>query len=165
MEFLITNRFVVENRFPRTGGPLGLISIRDLSEKPIDHTMSHQYGETCAILNLTFHDVDSLKIANSYKLMAFTPEMAKQVLNWVKSVVDADIELIIVQCNAGISRSSGVVAALSLIINGDDSWVFNDKRYLPNRLVYRTILQIYYGSENVDFKDWRIEHGPEENLF
>jgi len=144
MEFLITNRFVVEQRFPKTGNALALISIRDPSEQPLDHAMSHKYGETCAILNLVFHDVDSLKIADNYKLMAFTPEMAKQILNWVKSVMKAGIELIIVQCNAGISRSSGVAAALSLIVNGDDSWVFNDKRYLPNRLVYRTILKAHY---------------------
>jgi predicted protein tyrosine phosphatase len=144
MEFLITNRFVIENRFPKTGKPLGLISIKDPSEQPIDHTMSHKYGETCGILNLTFHDVDSLKIANDYKLTAFTPEMAKQILDWVSSLMKADIDLIIVQCNAGISRSAGVAAALSLLINGDDSWVFNNKQYLPNILVYRTIIETYY---------------------
>jgi predicted protein tyrosine phosphatase len=152
MEFLITNRFVVEQRFPKIGKSLGLISIKDPSEQPIDHTMSHQYGETCAILNLTFHDVDSIKIANDYKLTAFTPKMAKQILRWLVSVIANDIELIIVQCNAGISRSAGVVAALSFIINGDDSWVFNDNRYLPNRLVYRTILETHYGAENVTIK-------------
>jgi predicted protein tyrosine phosphatase len=144
MEFLITNRYVVEKRFPKTGKRLGLISIKDPSEKPLDHTMAHKYGETCAILNLTFHDVDSLKIANDYKLSAFTPEMAKQILKWAKTIMEADIDLIIIQCNAGISRSSGVAAALSLIVNGDDGWVFDDKRYLPNRLVYRTILKTYY---------------------
>jgi len=32
------------------------------------------------------------------------------------------------------------VAALSLIYNQDDSWVFKNKRYMPNMLVYRTIL-------------------------
>jgi predicted protein tyrosine phosphatase len=155
MEFLITNRFVVENKFPKTGEPLGLISIKDPTEKPIDHFMSHVHGETCAILNLTFHDVDSLKIANDYKLSAFTPEMAKEILNWTKALIKAEIELIIVQCNAGISRSSGVAAALSLIINGDDSWIFDDKRYLPNRLVYRTILQIY---DNLSARGWVLKY-------
>ena len=44
----------------------------------------------------------------------------------------------------GISRSAGVAAALSYIITQDDTWVFIAPRYLPNRLVYRTILDIYY---------------------
>ena len=42
-------------------------------------------------------------------------------------------------CEAGISRSAGAVAALSKVINGDDSYFF--KMFLPNRLVYRLILQ------------------------
>ena len=149
MEFLITNRYVVEKKFPKTGGSLGLISIKDPSEWPIDHTMAHKYGEACAILNLTFHDVDRVKTAHDYKLTSFTPEMAKMILKWTDSVIKAEIPLIIVQCNAGISRSSGVAAALSLIVNGDDSWVFDDKRYLPNRLVYRTILQEHYRSNDL----------------
>jgi predicted protein tyrosine phosphatase len=154
MEFLITNRFVVENKFPKTGKPLGLISIKDPSEKPMDPMSPHKYGETCGILHLVFHDVDSLKTANEYKLSAFTTEMATQILKWTKSIIEAGIDLIIVQCNAGISRSAGVAAALSLIINGDDSWVFDDKRYLPNRLVYRTILQVY---DNLAVNGWEIK--------
>lgn len=141
MEFLITNRYTIEHKFPKTGGPLGIISIKDPSEKPIDYAMAHKYRETCGILGLIFDDVDSLKTADKYKLTAFTPDMAKQILKWTNALMKAGVELIIVQCNAGISRSAGVAAALSLIVNGDDSWVFNDKRYLPNRLVYRTILQ------------------------
>ena len=148
MEFLITNRYVVEKRFPKTGAPLGLLSIKGPSENPIDYTMAHKYRETCGILGLVFDDVDSLKTTDEYNLSAFTPEMAKQILNWVNALIKAEVSLIIVQCTAGISRSAGVAAALSLIINGDDSWVFDDKRYLPNRLVYRTILQVHYEAKS-----------------
>jgi predicted protein tyrosine phosphatase len=48
---------------------------------------------------------------------------------------------IICQCDSGISRSSGMAAALSLIYNKDDLWVFNNPKYRPNMHVYRTILK------------------------
>lgn len=48
---------------------------------------------------------------------------------------------IVCQCDSGISRSSGLAAALSLIYNKDDLWVFNNNKYRPNMHVYRTILK------------------------
>ena len=54
------------------------------------------------------------------------------------------INLCICQCDTGISRSAGTTAALSYIVNQDDAWVFEDRRYMPNRLVYRTLLDVYY---------------------
>lgn len=49
------------------------------------------------------------------------------------------INLIICQCEAGISRSAGVAGALSKVLNKDDSKIFED--YCPNMLVYRTVLE------------------------
>lgn len=51
---------------------------------------------------------------------------------------------IICQCEAGISRSAGVAAALSVIYNKTDKWVFDDPLFKPNMKVYRTILNNYY---------------------
>ena len=50
-----------------------------------------------------------------------------------------EIEWIIVHCEAGVSRSAGAVAALSKLLNGDDSYFF--KHFLPNTLVYKLILK------------------------
>ena len=47
-------------------------------------------------------------------------------------------EIIRVHCDAGLSRSPGVAAALALVLHGDDREFF--ARYRPNRLVYRTLL-------------------------
>src|SRR5690606_31489235 len=53
-----------------------------------------------------------------------------------------DVHSVIVQCEAGISRSAGVAAALIKSVNGDDS-VFFKPPYVPNRYVYRMVLNAF----------------------
>jgi len=73
----------------------------------------------------------------------FKPQQAKQILELIEKHKDK-LELIVCQCEGGISRSSGTAGALSKILNGDDT-VFFKAPYSPNRLVYRIILSVYYG--------------------
>ena len=51
---------------------------------------------------------------------------------------------VIVQCEAGQSRSAGVAAALMKFYNNDDTPIFNNPRYTPNMLCYRTVLEEMY---------------------
>ena len=90
-----------------------------------------------ADLFLAFYDLD--KKYREYEI--FTIFQAQQILLLTMAYVD-DIDLIVVNCEAGISRSAGVAGALSKIINGDDSAYF--KHSLPNMLVYRTILEEHF---------------------
>ena len=82
--------------------------------------------------------------AQAKKFIYFSEEHAKQIIDFIKKYID-NIELIIVQCDAGISRSAGVAAALSKCLNGDDEYFF--KRYLPNSLVYSTIMKEWNKNE------------------
>jgi protein-tyrosine phosphatase len=59
----------------------------------------------------------------------------------VEKFYDA-VSLIVVQCEAGISRSAAIAAALANIYLGDDEPYFRTS--MPNMLVYRTILRTYY---------------------
>jgi protein-tyrosine phosphatase len=52
----------------------------------------------------------------------------------------AEIERIIVHCDAGVSRSAAVGAALARAFSGDDAEFFAG-RYRPNVRVYRTLLE------------------------
>lgn len=52
-----------------------------------------------------------------------------------------EIDLVIVNCEMGINRSSAVAAALSQIANGTDTWFFD--HFEPNRLVYDTLLAVH----------------------
>ena len=92
---------------------------------------------TMGVLRMAFHDLD--KPIVGYDL--FSKEEAKQILDFINSIKNK-IDLIIVNCEAGISRSAAVACSLSKILNGEDTWLI--KRYnLYNRHIYNTIMSTY----------------------
>lgn len=125
------------------------------------------------MLSLQFHDIDKPLVARDkctackgtgylpeYKnindghcyrcttmldIKLFTDQQAEQILNFVEKY-GKEVDLLVVHCEAGISRSAGVAGALSLIYNGSDQYYFDN--YLPNMLVYRKILNIYMRNKN-----------------
>lgn len=97
------------------------------------------------ILFLKFHDIDIQ--LNNMKL--FTIEDAEKILKFVFKHKDY-IDKLFVHCQAGISRSSAVAAALSKIIYNDDTKIFNSPLYCPNMMVYNTILKTYHIREYSD---------------
>jgi predicted protein tyrosine phosphatase len=98
-------------------------------------------------LGLKFYDIDDVYISNfdewcnERKITGFNKNDAKLILDFVMKWKDK-IDLILVNCCSGISRSSAIAGALSKILNGNDEFYF--KHYIPNRLVYRYILEEYY---------------------
>jgi len=89
-------------------------------------------------LFLKFSDIDREVDYPTAKL--FTKEQAKEIWTFFQLYKDK-INTIVVNCEAGISRSSATAAALAKAIGQDieDSKFF--KYYLPNRFVYRMILE------------------------
>ena len=77
----------------------------------------------------------------------FTAAMADQILEFVERT---PVQTLVVHCEAGRSRSAAVAAAVGHIHLGDDSFIFDNPRYLPNRHVYRTLLDQHYGSYATD---------------
>ena len=57
------------------------------------------------------------------------------------------VDTIIVHCNAGISRSSGVCAAIMKAMTGDDSLIFENPKYLPNTTCYKVVLEEFMREE------------------
>jgi predicted protein tyrosine phosphatase len=106
-------------------------------------TNSHTKG----VLRLQFHDLDEAPNpewqANYGQPVLFGKEHAKRIKSFV---IRYRPEEIIVHCDAGISRSPAVAAALSMYFNGEDYefWctggMYNDRGYRPNQLVYKTLL-------------------------
>ena len=72
-----------------------------------------------------------------------------------------DVDECIVHCEAGVSRSAGVAAALMLIVNGSDKDIFDNPKYCPNRTCYTEILNAYYGSYNEDEIEEKYKHNIE----
>ena len=97
------------------------------------------------ILRLQFHDWDDKQrivlerssSPESKRMVFYSEQQAKQVFDFIQTHINS-IQTIICQCDAGISRSAGMAAALSKILNGTDAYFF--KTYIPNSRVYRLTL-------------------------
>jgi hypothetical protein len=89
------------------------------------------------VIELDFHDID--EPLSDCTLMS--EEQARQVVEWIQGFAPKDDEkwpLIVVHCEAGMCRSSGLAAALSKFWNGSDDFFWDEQQsgFLPNKWVY-----------------------------
>lgn len=114
---------------------------------------------TVDVVLLEFDDIDHMPMEGSASWnvlgknpILFAPEMARKVVDKLK---DTGVQAVVVHCEAGISRSAGMAAAIAKHFNGDDSEFFNSPTnlyaiqrsvYSPNRLVYRVMLDALHES-------------------
>lgn len=92
------------------------------------------------ILYLEFHDVD-----RPNRLMSgMTDEDGHKVAEFVRKWW-GKVDLLIVHCDAGQSRSAGVAAAILKAMTGDDSQIYDVSFYTPNSLCYRKTLNALMG--------------------
>lgn len=130
MKFIVKSRSEIHNAFHPGGGSV-LISITDPDK---DHCIPS--GKYVDVLCIKFHDADLQ--SNGIKLI--DEKISQEIINFV--VKNLNVDYIVVNCEAGISRSAGTAAALSKIFKGDDSDVVRAKPFF-NRKVYRTILETW----------------------
>lgn len=81
-----------------------------------------------------------------------TQAQANEIVEFVKAH-EEDVESIVVHCDAGISRSSGIAAAISYWKFGDDKQIFGDKRYSPNMRCYIFMLKAFGYEMTPEFKE------------
>ena len=93
---------------------------------------------SCAgVLRLSF--VDAETPSDQYAEDAlFSPNHATKIWDFVYDHRPR-IERILAHCDAGVSRSAAVAAAIARVFNGDDA-EFSSGRYRPNPRVYRMLL-------------------------
>jgi predicted protein tyrosine phosphatase len=94
-------------------------------------------------LFLNFDDVDYQTDLGNITLIS--EQDIINILEFVNKYVDK-IDGMIVQCDAGISRSAGAAASLSKILSREDDFYFDN--YLPNMRVYSSLLDYYYKNES-----------------
>jgi len=106
------------------------------------------------ILFLTFDDVE----VDSKTEKCMTEVQAKEVVNFINKW--DNIDNIIVHCDAGISRSSGVGAAILKAKNGDDSEIFDNGKFCPNMKCFRLVLEAFF----IQIDEKEIKENIEKNL-
>jgi predicted protein tyrosine phosphatase len=87
-----------------------------------------------ACVRLCFHDVEA-PLGN---LQPYCPEHTEDLVRVLKLFVH-QVDLIIVHCEMGISRSAGVAAAIAKWLGEDDTFFF--ETFIPNKRVYQTTLE------------------------
>lgn len=109
------------------------------------------------VLRLEFDDIDHpVYLLGGLKCKMFEKEDAVKILEFFNKYRDR-YEYMIVHCDAGISRSAAVVAALTKIQGQSDGDYFG-RRYIPNRRVYSFILEHFYSNhDRLEKPNWYFE--------
>ena len=127
----------------RHSRPSIMISISDPFEIYYDEPFITRENNILALLPLTFCDAEKPgldvygRMAGAEDLMQ--EEDARQIRDLLEQYPDLDV---IVHCDAGMSRSAGVAAAIVEASGGDQSRIFDSPCYDPNLHCYRVLLNV-----------------------
>jgi predicted protein tyrosine phosphatase len=126
-------------RFCAHQEPYAVISITD---PQVAHPTLIRSDFCRDVLRLKFSDMDG-RVAQIRvpppNITGFTPEMARQIVQFVQEQRARDTRLIVVHCEFGMSRSAGVASALSFFYNQDETFFL--VHYRPNSFVRRLVLE------------------------
>lgn len=121
--------------------PVVMISISDPYLTYHSEPFCSERNKVITILPLFFTDADKpgkdvydREVTENDLITESDAQLIKRLLNLHP---DTDV---IVHCDAGISRSSGIAAAILKASTGDDSQIFNSPKYRPNMRCYRMVL-------------------------
>jgi predicted protein tyrosine phosphatase len=116
--------------FFRSDRPWAAISISSSNDFPMLDEKNR-----LGLLRLSFQDITDVGKPGS-----FTAADAMQILDFVERMWD-QVEVFLIHCEVGLSRSPAIAAALSRIHYGDDGlWL---EHYFPNPLVYRLLVETH----------------------
>jgi protein-tyrosine phosphatase len=119
---------------------IAVVSISDpYRENP--YLLNNPRNGILYLLQLQFTDADIGQTD------CITDKQANEVAGFVNDVKDK-VNRIIVHCQAGVSRSAGVAAAIMKYVNGNDWDVFDNAKYRPNMTCYRKVLDAFTNTED-----------------
>ena len=151
MEILIMSRKDIEKfslkPFEKS---TALISITDF-----DYTFANLKYKPYHLLQLAFNDVpvgdgffeevgrtlckeEIAKLETKYH--SITDEQVEQIIEFYNCVKDS-VDVLIIQCEYGQSRSAALAAAFIEHTCGKGVDIFSDDRYFPNKSIYRAVLR------------------------
>lgn len=86
------------------------------------------------VIRFRFEDID--RGANG---RVFNKDEALAIKKFIQGHLE-DTEMIVCSCDAGMSRSPAMAAAISYWLNGSDKEIWDNHMYRPNSHVYNTLL-------------------------
>ena len=113
-----------------------IISIKSSWDKEPPLVYSNKDNRVVAILSLSFDDIDM----EDDPKFAMNDEDGKRIAEFVKEYYE-QVELIIVHCDGGISRSAGIAAGIMRVYEHGDYPVFRNKGKHPNMTCYLKTLK------------------------
>ncbi len=116
--------------FFRSDRPWAAIQISHQDDFPTLHSENR-----VGLLRLVFEDTEEADTPES-----FNPALATEILDFVEKMWD-QVEVFLVHCQLGLSRSPAVAAALCRIYYDQDGRWFES--IFPNRLVYHVLLKTH----------------------
>lgn len=118
-----------------------VISISDAWATP-NRIIKTKMNKIRDVLFLHFDDIDAERDGLFYGM---TENDAEKIADFVFRNKE-QVSQFVVHCNAGISRSAGVCAAISKFLTGDDEQFFSS-HYHPNMHCYRKVLEALHNKE------------------
>ena len=118
---------------------IAVISISDC-DKTSPHLDNNPKNGILFQCKLHFDDVES-GISN-----CITDKDAERIVSFVNRNKDKT-DFLIVHCEAGVSRSSGVAAAIMKFLYYDDMPIFNNPLFCPNMTCYRKVLNAFHAMQ------------------
>lgn len=140
-----------------TSQSTAIISITDVESRPNSFNCSDWL---ISVLRLNFDDVEK------GEKNCITEHDARRIKAFVDNV-RYRVDRLIVHCEAGVSRSAGVAAAIMKGINGDDMPIFENGRFCPNMTCYRAVLNAFMDvieedeindKERLNIERWKGKH-------
>ena len=95
------------------------------------------------VLQMNFWDITVPKVQIVPKELIFDVEKANVMLDFVESVWDK-IDVLLIHCEMGMSRSPGIGAALAYCYHGPATEKVFFNRYTPNVCVYNLLVEQYF---------------------
>lgn len=111
-----------------------IISITDPRQKPVNINQNEEN-----ILRLSFYDIDRpITTLDNHTFYPISDEDVDKIVHFIRENI-SKICILYVQCEAGLSRSAGIGAAISKYYLKDDEKFFREK--LPNMYCYNKVLE------------------------
>lgn len=133
MEFHVTDRAGIE-RGVLVRSPYIVISIHDPER---DEPKVKKQAGLRGVLQLAFHDAEPTdpRVSDA-RLTVMSADQALQICQFIDRYKD-EVGAVVVACEAGMSRSPAVAAALCTSLGGDEETFF--QAFQPNGHVYRLV--------------------------